>query len=891
MKRALLLLAVALAVLTQAQTVPYTKFTLGNGMTFILHEDHSVPIVVVNTWFHVGSKDEPEHRSGFAHLFEHLMFMGTFRAPNGVFDKLMEAGGGDNNASTTQDRTNFYDYGPSNLLPTLLWLEADRLEDLGKAMDQHKVNLQRQVVLNERRQTENSPYGNSSIKLPELMYPVGHPYHFATIGLPVDLNAATVQDVKDFFATYYVPNNATMVIAGDFDSKAIRPMIDKWFGTRPRRDDPVHRSAPQPEMVGQTRLTMVDQVQYPRITMAWHSPPAFQPGDAEMDLTADVLSNGISSRLYQKLIYQDKLATDVSANEDSEKLGSIFTISVTAKDGVPLSKIEKETNEVVADYIDKGPTAEELQRQVAQIEFSKLNALQSMEDLADTMNEYDYYFGNPDSFKADLDRYRNATPASVRQIAQGILAQQAPVVLTVVPASAPTQDKPRDVKPSLGKAATWTPPAPVEMTLANGVKAFYWQRPALPLMAITTLLRRGSDLDPAGKSGVADLTTEMLSQGAGGLSATDFSNALDQLGASFSASAGVENTGVSLSCTQANFSKALGLYTDALIRPNFDPKEWDRVKQLHIEGLQQALDDPATVGQRMAAIEYFGSANAYGRPADGTLASVPAVTLDDVKAEHAAVYQPGDAVVFAAGSMSPDSFKGELDATLGKWVGSGSVPAAPAISSPAAKPLRVYVVDKPGAVQTVVRFVLPAPTAHDARRIRLEAIGSLFGGTFTSRLNANLRENKGYTYGAGASYSLDPSVGYFVAGADVRTNVTGASLTEFLKEFASVRTGNITADEVLKSVGAMRTERVQSASTVAGLVGTAASLYEDGRSYTDLGKDFAEISGLTPASLNAIVKGALPLENGVLILVGDKGAILAQLQGLGLPAPVFVKAE
>jgi zinc protease len=421
---------------------------------------------------------------------------------------------------------------------------------------------------------------------------------------------------------------------------------------------------------------------------------------------------------------------------------------------------------------------------------------------------------------------------------------------------------------------------------------FYWQRPTLPLMAMTTLLRSGSDLDPAGKGGVADLTTEMLSQGAGGLSATDFQNALDQLGASFSASAGVENTSVSLSCTQDSFAKALGLYSDALIRPNLYAKEWDRVKQLHIEALQQELDDPGAVAERMERIEFFGMGNPYGRPGDGTLASVPAVTLDDVKAEHAAVYQPNDAVVFAAGSMPANAFEGELDATLGKWQPSGVVvPGKVTTERAPPRGFRVFVVDKPGAVQTVVRFVLPAPTAHDPRRIRLEAIGSLFGGIFTSRLNANLRENKGYTYGAGASYALEPSVGFFVAGADVRTNVTGASLHEFLKEFASIRTGNITADEVRKSAGAMRTARVDSASTVAGLVGTAASMYEDGRSYGDLGKDFSEISGLTPASLNAIVKGALPLEDGVLVLVGDKGQILSQLKGLGLPAPMVVKAE
>jgi zinc protease len=918
----ILLIVVALA---GAQSVPYTKFTLGNGMTFIFHEDHSVPKVAVNTWFHVGSKDEPERRSGFAHLFEHLMFMGTNRVPGSAFDTIMEGGGGDNNASTTQDRTNFYDTGPSSQLPTLLWLESDRLEDLGKAMTKQKVDLQRQVVLNERREWENSPYGNSEIKMAELLYPVGHPYHFDTIGLPEDLNAASVQDVKNFFATYYVPNNATMVIAGDFDSAKIKPLIEKLFGTLPRQNDPIHRDAgpidnpseplqtvaspdksgagiqgpsttesqrhgdSQSPSAATTRVTYVDQVQFPRITMAWHSPAIYQPGDADMELAGYVLSSGISSRLYQKLIYQDKIATDVSAAQESVKLGSLFEVQVTAKTGVPLEQIEKETREVLADFVQGGPTADELKRQVAQIEYSQVNGLQSIEGIADRLNQYDYYYGEPNSFQRDLDRFRNATPDSVKEAAAQVIGHEPAVIMTVVPKPQTPKANPRDTRPKDYPAASWSPAAPTTLLLSNGLKVFYWQRPQLPLMSVVTVLKRGSELDPAGKEGVADLAAEMLDQGAGGKSATDFSNALDQIGASFSASASVEDTSVSISSTQDNFPQALSLYADALLRPNFEPKEWDRVKQEHLEGILQALDDPSSVARRMGAIEFFGPKNPYGRLTGGTSKSVAAITVDDAKAMHASVYRAEDAIVFASGSMAPDALKDELEKNLGKWPSAdGIVPAKPSYAT-STKPMRVYVVDKPGAVQTVIRFILPA--ANGSNYLNLEAIMALFGGTFTSRLNHNLREEKGYTYGAGAGYVREPHADYLVASAAVRTNVTGASLHEFLKEFASIRTGNINADEVGRATGAMRTGRIDTGSSIQGVLGTAVGMYLLGQSYTDVGTELKQISAIKAAKLNQMAKASMPLESGVLILVGDKAEILKQYKGLGLPAPSFVVAQ
>lgn len=891
MKRLVIGILVTLAGVCYAQTVPYRKFTLHNGMTFILHEDHSAPIVTVNTWFHVGSKDEPDKRSGFAHLFEHLMFMGTFRAPASTFDQLMEAGGGSNNASTTSDRTNFYDTGPSSQLPTLLWLEADRLEALGSAMTQKKLDLQREVVLNERRESENAPYGNADIQLNELLYPQGHPYHYNTIGLPEDLNAATVKDVKDFFATYYVPNNATMVIAGDFETAKIKPLIDSLFGTLPRKDDPVHRSAPQPHLNGVVRRTLVDKVEFPRITMAWHSPAIFEPGDAEMDLVSGILTSGISSRLYQKLIYEDKLATDVSSYQDSEKLGSEFVLNITVKDAANLAQVEQETDEVLASLLKEGPNPTELRRLLAQVEFSKLSRLQSLEDLADQLNEYDYFFGEPDSFRRDLDRYRNATTESVRNTAAKVLDPNSRVILTVLPKQAKPTQNPRNIPPKDFMFKGWTPEEPAEMTLSNGLRVLYWRRTELPLISILTLLQRGSELDPAGKEGAMDLVSEMLDQGAGGKSATDFSDALDLLGAEFSANVGQEATQVAMSCTESSFVPALALYSDALMRPNFDEQEWSRIKRQHQESLVASLDDPGTVAQRVASTALFGSNNPYGRPVSGTLSTVGKIGLEDIKAVYAQAFGPQDAVIFVAGSIDKEKLQASLEAALGKWKSDIAAPPKPKYKALSPKPLRVLLVDRPGAVQTVVRFVMPAPNGSSPNRVKLKEIGTIFGGTFTSRLMQNLRESKGYTYGAYATYVMQPSAGYVLAAADVRTNVTGSSLREFLKEFASIRTGNISAAEVKKASNSMRTDLVQSASTLESLLGTASSMYLQGRPYSQLGKDLQAIASNSAAQLNALVKGALPLENAVLVLVGDKAQILKQWPGLGLPQPTVVKAE
>ncbi len=441
-------LAIAAALLASSASaddvkIPFTKTQLPNGLTVILSEDHSVPRVVVNTIYNVGSRMEKPGRTGFAHLFEHLMFMGTRRAPHGMFDAWMEGGGGQNNANTAEDRTDYYDIGPSTELPLLLWLEADRIRDLGNLIDKDKLDLQRDVVRNERRQSiENRPYGIEELELPKLVWPEGHPYHHPVIGSHEDLEAASVDDVKDFFKTWYDPANASLVVAGDFDPKATADRIQTYFAGVPTVAKPADPGAPgfvdQPTTIkGVVRETVPDQVELTKITMAWQSPRSFAPGDADMDLLASVLSKGKESRLYKALVYDQKIAQQVEAYQESMRLGSMFMVSALVRPGVDPAKVEKALFAEVGKLRDQAVSAEELDRARNGYEMGFVDGLQGIERRASLLNEYQVAVGDPGYAQTDLNRYRSATAAELQTYAKKVLLPDAVVVLTIVPKQAP----------------------------------------------------------------------------------------------------------------------------------------------------------------------------------------------------------------------------------------------------------------------------------------------------------------------------------------------------------------------------------------------------------------------------------------------------------------------
>jgi zinc protease len=412
--------------------VPATVDTLANGLTLIIHEDHSVPIVTTNVWFHVGSGDEKPGRTGFAHLFEHLMFMGSQNAPYPQFDRLLEAAGANNNGSTTEDRTNYYEEGPSSALPLMLWLEADRMGWLLPPMDAPKVDLQRDVVKNERRQSyENQPYGLVYDYLPKLMYPAGHPYSWPVIGSMADLSAASLEDVKDFFRRYYAPNNATIVVAGDVKPDDVRALIRKYFSDIPR-GPVIDRPAPAPFVVKDTAIALEDRVQLPRLFLNWHTVKGWAADDAALEIASYVLTGSRTSRLTQALVYTGELATSVQAYQDGKRLDGDFSIISTARPGKGLDTLRAVIDAELAKLAAEGPTARELDEAKNATEAAFLRGIQQVSGKADRLNAYYYQTGNPDSFQADLDRYKAVSAADVQRVVRQYLRTNR-VMASVVP--------------------------------------------------------------------------------------------------------------------------------------------------------------------------------------------------------------------------------------------------------------------------------------------------------------------------------------------------------------------------------------------------------------------------------------------------------------------------
>jgi len=876
----------------RGQDVRYEKYKLDNGMTVILHEDHSLPVAAINLWYRVGSKDEPVRRSGFAHLFEHLMFMGTERVPGNKFDTIMESGGGANNATTSSDRTNYFSSGPAQLLPTLLWLDADRLEDLARTMDQEKLDKQRDVVRNERRQSyENRPYGKAELKIQEMLYPPGHPYHIPVIGTHEDLEAATVADVKDFFATHYVPNNVSLCVAGDFDPGKIKPLIADLFGGIPRRVDPPHATAGPAKLGRVLRATMLDKVQLPMIAMGYHSPAQFGEGDAEMDLAAAILTEGKTSRLYKRLVYDDKIAAEVSAYQDSSQLGSVFRIDVLAQPEVEPDRVEKAVDEEVARFVDKGPSGEELEQRKAAFELNMLTRLQTVEAKADQLNAYEYFWGEPNSFKRDLDRYRTATVDSVRKWSRAVLSPGGRVIMRVLPEAPERAASAREAQPKPMPAEPFKLQSPEPFKLDNGIPVMLWTKSELPLVAMAAVFRPGHIVGDTRRAGAVYLAADMLDEGAGELDALGFSDAMQSLGAEFSPSADRESITVSLAVLKRNFDRAATLAADAVRRPKFDEADWQRVKRLHLEELKNQDDQPGLVASRVASRMLFGDGHVYGWPVAGTPEAVQKLLLDDVKLPYQAIVRPEFAAIFMAGDISKDQAKTILDKTFGNWQGKplsqdSSRPEQPTVSPP--KELKVVLVDRPDAVQTVIQFIMPGAKYSDPNRVQYRLLNTLFGGSFTSRLNMNLREEHGYTYGARSGFVMRPELGYVTASSSVRADVTGASLKEFLSEFKRIRGGDISEEETVKARETLRTDVIQSFAGLGGVLQEAIERTAAGMPFESLARDMATMQSAATADLNKLAGPGLPLENGVLVFVGDKKAVIEQIKDLKLPAPIEV---
>src|SRR6202790_5320507 len=708
--------------------IKFEKYTLANGLVVILSEDHRLPLVSTNIWYHVGPANELPGRTGFAHLFEHMMFEGSKHVPgNGHIRFLEAAGASDLNGTTDFDRTNYFETLPSNQLELGLWLESGRSGYLPDKLDQASLTNQQDVVRNERRQSiENSPYGIVEEAVFHKLFPKAHPYYADVMGSHADIQAAKVEDVRNFFKLYYAPNNASLAIVGDFDPVKAKQLVEKYFGPL-KHGPPVPKIAPAPPPITAERRAVVhDQVELPRVYEAWLTSPIFKPGDALADLSSDILGGGKSSRLYKKLVYDKQIALDVSVSQNSLILGSVFEVAVTARPGHKPEEIEKAIDEEMAAFRKDGPTPAELERAQNGIETRVIQGLQRLGGfggVADRLNEYNHYLGTPDYLAQDLARYRNATVASIRAFAQEQLKPNARVVVYGIPGKqdlgpdVPTPKTQQKGKSTGGEAvnaeAPWranppqaapTPqlnlPVPEIFKLDNGLTVVYNYRPGLPVVAVDLVFNTGSGANPIDKPGLASFTANMLQQGTAKRNAMQIADEAALLGTTLFSSANMDASSVGTSSLSKNFSGALDLVADIVLHPTFPPDEVERRRAARLAAIANDRGEPNIVVSRTGVAALFGPRHPFGYDNTGTEESNKAMWRDAMRNFWKTNYVPNNAALVIAGNISRDDLKALAHDKFGSW--SAGEAARPLIGSPETTKAKIVIVDRPGAQQTMM---------------------------------------------------------------------------------------------------------------------------------------------------------------------------------------------
>lgn len=887
---------------TSAPQIEFEKYTLPNGLEVILHVDRKLPVVHVNQWFHVGSANERLGRSGFAHLFEHMMFQGSKNASREYFEYVEAAGAnlleGGVNGTTNQDRTNYFATVPSGNLENLLWVESDRLATLLEAVNKEKFDNQVMVVQNERRQgLENQPYGRWFKLVSENLYPLGHPYHTDVIGLHEDLTAATLDDVKQFFRTYYAPNNLSLVVAGDFDPAEAKRLIEKYFGTitpGPALDRPAKS---MPQLDGEKIVEASDRVPQERTYFAWHTPAYFDPGDADLELAAIIMTDGLSARLNKALLYDRQLASNIAAFQSGQPLSGKFLMWATARPGVDIREVEKIVTEEIARFAKEGPTTEELNRAKTKWEFGFLSGLEKIGGFggkSDILNQYNTFLGEPGKFEEDFARHRNATPESVRRAVDQYLNTKNRLLVRFHPEKS---GKPAAVAidrakmPELGGDKPFNAPEVKSAKLENGMEVFVVQRAELPKVAVSFVTRAGSVADSGAKAGLANMTTRIMRRGTKTRNALQIDETLGNLGTSLGWGASKENAGFSFEVLKRNIEPALAVMSDVVLNPSFPAEEFEREKKLALDGLTQAANNPNTVANRVAYMLAFGADHPYGRPSSGLPGTVQAISREELAQFHQTYWKPGSSALIFVGDVSLREATELARQHFGTWSGG----AAPAVNIPASQPVgpgKVFLVDKPGAAQTVVAHVLAAPARKSEDYYALTLANAVYGGGFGTRLNLNLREDKGYSYGVFAFPVLYEKGGVWVASGGVQTNKTKESVVEFMSELKNIAGAKpITATELNTArLGKIRgyAQQFESLGRIAGQI---SELWTARLPMSNLQTETAELQRAQLSAINtAAAKYAAPAGT-MLLLVGDLSQIEESIRGLNLGEIVILDTE
>jgi predicted Zn-dependent peptidase len=905
-------------------SIPYEKFQLANGLTVIVHEDRKAPIVGVAVWYNVGSKDEPEGQTGFAHLFEHLMFNGSENAPADYFQYLQEMGATDYNGTTNFDRTNYFQTVPRPALERALWLESDRMGYLLGAVTQEKLDNQRGVVQNEKRQGDNQPGGLIFYEILSTLFPDGHPYQHSVIGSMADLDAASMEDVQDWFRDKYGPNNATVVLAGDISAAEARPLVERYFGAIARGPVNTPAAAEIPTLAEPVRSVMRDQVAATSVSLYWPAPGVTSDELTALSVGANILGGLLSSRLDEILVRDEQLAVGVSAgNFDFQRVG-VLNVSATLAPGADLEQLETRLGEIIAEYIADGPTEDEVRRAATSELSGTIRGLEQVGGFggkAVTLARGEVLAGDPAFYARQLEVLAALTPADVQAAMERWMTRPAFTLILEPGEREDTYEEAASVavKDGAGEAQsaddmsaenTLTvslerPVPPIDTiaqldfpefqraTLVNGMQVTYAMRNAVPATYVAMAFDAGSAADPVDMRGLESLTLGLFDEGTAALSSQEIAEAKERLGVSISLGGGDDRSTFTLSALSANLAPSLDLLRQVIREPAFNQTDLDRVRAQTITGIRQEMRSPQGIAARAIGAELYGEAAPYG--SRSTIQSVGTITRDDLLLFKDTWIRPDNGEVFVISDRPLDEIVMQLNASFGNW----TAPAVPkgekdfstlprATTRAAANGNRIVLINRPNSPQSIIVAGQITPLdASDPSYVDFSNANNSLGGNFLARLNMNLRETKGWSYGVrGGTRALENAVTYTISGG-VQADRTGDSVAEMIRETTEfLTTSGVTEEELTRNVaseiGVLPGQFETSGSVLDAM--QSLSLFDRPDNYyeTLVGQYTAQ----TAESLDAAARAALNVESFIWIVVGDAAQVGPQLESLGLPVEV-----
>jgi zinc protease len=890
--------------------LPFERFTLDNGLRVVVHEDRKAPVVAVSIWYAVGSKDEPAGKTGFAHLFEHMMFAGSENAPGNFWNYARNLGATDANGTTWFDRTNYFQTVPTAALDQILYLESDRMGHLLGAVSQERLDNQRGVVQNEKRQRDNQPYALAYYNLLETLFPEGHPYRHLTIGSMADLDAASMNDLRRWFVDHYGPNSAVLVLAGDIDAAAARTVVERHFGHIPRGAQHRPTEAEIPTLDAPVSLTMHDRVANARLYRAWAVPGLLDPEAVPLGVGAAVLGGLASSRLDNELVRGDRTAVAVSASMQPHQRLGLFTIVVDVRPGVDAGAVSDRLDAIVADFVAHGPSADEVQRVATRLVSQRIYGLEQVGGFggkAVALAEGELYAGDPAFFRAQLEAYAAVTPGVVTKAMQRWLTrpvvamrveagERAPYAEAVYAGTAgadaaapPTDYEPiaRDPMPGMGEVADLSFPDVERASLANGMEVIYARAATVPAVRVVVEFDAGVAADPAGALGTQRLMRDLLTEGTTSLDSVQLAEAQERLGASISADGSLDRTWVSLEAMTPNLAASLDLLADVIRRPAFAAGEIERLRAAQLASIASELTQPNALGARVLPAVLFGAAHPYGRPDSGLgdRDSVGAIDRDDLTAFHQTWIRPDNARVFATGDLPLAELLPLLEARFGSWT-APSVPRGTKnfdVDIPDARP-RILLVDRPQSPQSVILggAVLPITGQDDV--LTLSAGNEVLGIGLLSRIGHDLREVKGWSYGVwGSLMQRERQVPYQIQ-APVQADRTGDAIAALLEQYNGfLSTDGVTDEELRRTVNG-------NTRALPGRFETSAAVLNAMRYNVLYGRpdDYWETAAsrylaMTAADLDAAARAVIDPSRFVWVVVGDAGVVRPQLEALKLP--------